>query len=167
MEHFIRIMLWLFKGVFWGFFSYKVTTDKGYSNKWFFLGFFFGVFGLLIAVLLPDLRKESRSEEECARLPQPSWTCAYCGNRNPGETSSCLACQKAREEASLPALFWQCPKCSANNPRVARFCPSCGEKQPETPAVPADCITCARCGKSVPKSSARSGCPHCGSIHFL
>lgn len=49
----IAVVIW---GLIWGFATKKVIENKGYTENWFWWGFFFGFIALIVALTKPDNR---------------------------------------------------------------------------------------------------------------
>ncbi len=59
---------YVFWGVVWGYTTKKVIENKGYSENWFWWGFFFGVIALIVAISKPDLRQNYIQQEQLERI---------------------------------------------------------------------------------------------------
>ena len=78
----------IFWGVLWGYATKSVVQNKGYSDDWFWYGFFFGLIALLLALAKPDQNSQTGSV-----LAQPwitdSWVCPNCSARNNSYAITC------------------------------------------------------------------------------
>ena len=106
----IGIIIW---GVIWGAATQTVVYNKGYEEKWFWWGFFFGFIALLVALSKPQLYSTgplspqlAREAEERRTMEAGGWKCV-CGRLNPSYTGTC-ACGRSRQAvlaaAAEPAL---------------------------------------------------------------
>lgn len=51
---------WIGTALLFGFATKKIIENKGYSENWFWWGFFFGMIALIVALTKPDVRQNSR-----------------------------------------------------------------------------------------------------------
>ncbi len=87
-------------GIIWGVATKVVINNKGYSDNWFWWGFFFGLIALIVACAKPkneaymyvDTWKEDPVERKKRILDDGGWECS-CGKVNASYVSSC-ACGK-------------------------------------------------------------------------
>ncbi len=99
---FLYLILIVFWGVIWGIATYKVIENKGYSDNWFWWGFFFGFIALIVALTKPDANQYAvpAAPEESGidqkMLNNGGWKC-LCGRVNPSYTGTC-ACGKSKQE---------------------------------------------------------------------
>ena len=64
MENFIfLIVIVILQGCVFGAFTQRVACEKGYSDRWFWAGFWFGEIALMAACGLPDRQEEGRQRE--------------------------------------------------------------------------------------------------------
>ncbi len=122
-------MFFLLMGIFililYGVVTYLIGRKKGYKGVkgalWFFLGFFFQVIGIIIAIRRPecpdefvkelhrsplfrdeweaeDREKEKKKEEEFLSV-NGGWNCVFCGTKNFGYVGTC-ACGKTKQESA-------------------------------------------------------------------
>lgn len=82
--------------------------------------------------------------------PQP-WTCAWCGEENPGTAAVCGTCGSAKTKT------WVCGNCGSANPDDNAVCPVCGLSRFETPRAPR---TCRNCGSLL--EDGETICSNCG-----
>jgi len=81
-----------------GFGSWKIIQKKGYpSFGWFFLGFFLGLFGLIIVLCMADKNPKTINGYPVMQQPQnyQMWYCPFCGQMNPSQAAMC-ACGTPR-----------------------------------------------------------------------
>lgn len=89
-----------------GIATQSIIDNKGYDEKWFWWGFFFGIIAMLVALSKPEnhsyqsanskwMQSSSDTRDE-AVLKQGGWKCA-CGRVNPSYTGTC-ACGKRKDE---------------------------------------------------------------------
>jgi len=138
-----------------GYFTHKIATDKGYySAGYFWLGFFLGMIGIIIAACLTDQRQydsprylassEKPYYERSARERgvTSAWECGYCHQKNSKNLTYCTYCRRDKDiaqkdihpEAAPQSITIQeekpivriCPECAAENINNAKFCKSCG-----------------------------------------
>ncbi len=96
----LYIVLVLIYAVIWGAVLRKVIQNKGYeesyANRWFWWGFFFGLFALIVALTKPVYQKPI-TENNYILYPKPNdWTCT-CGRTNPAYTGTC-SCGRTKQE---------------------------------------------------------------------
>lgn len=77
--------------VVWGYATRKVIENKGYSEDWFWWGFWFGFIAFIVALTRPSLPAQyvaspSRDDE---MLRHGGWQCQKCGRVNAAYVSSC------------------------------------------------------------------------------
>ena len=96
----ISLIVW---GIIWGVATNKVIENKGYSENWFWWGFFFGFLALIVACTKPQAQSYNSSSsslfaaaaEEKMKIQQQSlleqggWKCNKCGNVNPSYSGTC------------------------------------------------------------------------------
>ena len=80
-------------GVIWGVVVDKVIENKGYSSNWFWWGFFFGIFALIVALTKPEAPKTKIISDTNDR----SWECVVCGAKNSMYVGTC-SCGNTREK---------------------------------------------------------------------
>lgn len=93
------------QGIIWGVATNKVIENKGYSENWFWWGFFFGFLALIVACTKPQAQYYNSSSsssslfaasaedkmkiQQQSLLEQGGWKCNKCGNVNPSYTGTC------------------------------------------------------------------------------
>lgn len=93
------------QGIIWGVATNKVIENKGYSENWFWWGFFFGFLALIVACTKPQAQyynssssssslfaasaEEKMKIQQQSLLEQGGWKCNKCGNVNPSYTGTC------------------------------------------------------------------------------
>lgn len=78
---------------FWGHVTSRVIENKGYSNNWFWWGFFFGVMAFALAVAKDDYREltaatGNKEIYDKYTLNNGGWTCT-CGMVNAKYVGTC------------------------------------------------------------------------------
>lgn len=97
-------------GLIWGFATRAVIYNKGYSDNWFWWGFFFGFIALIVALSKSEkhynetntgssIIKDTFYDEKI--MADGGWKCS-CGRTNYHYVSTC-ACGRSRYDAS-PAV---------------------------------------------------------------
>lgn len=71
-------------GVIFGTVTYGLNTEKGYQGG-FWLGFFFGVIGIIIIACKPE--DKEALDRKCIKAG--GWVCEKCGKRNKGSVMIC------------------------------------------------------------------------------
>ena len=111
MVTFLTLLCIIGLGILWGHLVQKIIDNKGYSENWFWWGFFFGPIVLLVALLKPDMR----TAYPTAAAAQPShnldnkmleaggWKCT-CGKVNPSYTATCTCGTTKKEIQDLEKL---------------------------------------------------------------
>ena len=93
-------------GSVFGIATQNIIDNKGYDEKWFWWGFFFGFLAVLVALSKPEnhayqssnpawMQPSSNTRDEDV-LKQGGWKCT-CGRVNPSYTGTC-ACGKRKGE---------------------------------------------------------------------
>jgi len=88
----ILFLALIWQCTFWGSVTRKVLENKGYSEDWFFWGFFFGIIAFALAVSKPDCpRKQAGTNDQYYKelLAEGGWGCEKCGRANPAYTGTC------------------------------------------------------------------------------
>ncbi len=52
---FVFLIVYIIQGSIFGFATKKIIENKGYSENWFWWGFFFGFIAMLVALAKPEL----------------------------------------------------------------------------------------------------------------
>ena len=102
MEFFLWLFFLAFWGIVWGCVTQKVIDNKGYDDNWFWWGFLFGVFALIVACTKPqntytpsnepsiyDRYMASKAEKESQPIISNTWRCS-CGRINPAYVGTCV-----------------------------------------------------------------------------
>ena len=55
-------------GIVWGIVVNKVVENKGYQENWFWWGFFFGIFALIIALTKQNITSTNHSAKDVAQV---------------------------------------------------------------------------------------------------
>ena len=95
-------------GSVFGIATQNIIDNKGYDEKWFWWGFFFGFLAVLVALSKPEnhayqssnptwMQTSSNTRDEEV-LKQGGWKCT-CGRVNPSYTGTC-ACGKRKGEVT-------------------------------------------------------------------
>lgn len=113
----VLVLVW---GLVWGACTRQNVLDKGYEDeglKYFFIGFFLGLIGFILAYAKPDLKKEYMDNQFRQMIenqnkimnsqmaaPPPraevndGWRC-FCGAMNREYEGSCHSCGRTQAEA--------------------------------------------------------------------
>lgn len=160
----IYLVVYGIYGTIWGVVTNKVIENKGYRENWFWWGFFFGFFALIIAATKPALPRETSNtgsyfgdggsivgpeyrftgfgiERKVSEVPN-GWRCNHCGAVNAGYVGTCgCGCDKSGNmPMKAPA---QAKQDGTEDTSQMMFCTSCG-KQVET-----DAKFCRYCGNKI------------------
>lgn len=152
-------------GCIWGFVTQKVIDNKGYSDNWFWWGFFFGFFATIIAATKPQCHSDyetptwtnnssNQNSPDRSMMASGGWICS-CGRTNPSYTGTCSCGQSkygstknqakvlavspltiAANEAEMERIKREASKIIANG---GWRCRKCGKGNP-------DFINCCVCG---------------------
>lgn len=154
---FISIILGIVSSCVWGWAVNKVVELKGYSENWFWWGFFFGFLALVVALtkpqctyypwdtpqwMVPSANTITPYEENL--LKKGGWKCT-CGKVNPSYTGTCSCGGKKdtakptvqqiqKETTVLEKGGWKCNRCGALNPEFIGFC-ACGMTRGENKKI--------------------------------
>ncbi|MCI7349539.1 MAG: SHOCT domain-containing protein [Ruminococcus sp.] len=95
--------------IVWGVVTNKVIENKGYDENWFWWGFFFGIFALIVAITKPEchsteyksigesqLSKIAAEKEVKKKEESGYWTCR-CGRLNAPYVTTCGCGTTAKE----------------------------------------------------------------------
>ena len=85
---FIIIVINTFLGIVWGYATKTIVNNKGYSDNWFWWGFFFGIIALLVALTKPDINQNVRSSGYSS-IKYDTWTCPACSRVNQSYVITC------------------------------------------------------------------------------
>lgn len=134
-------LIWLFlviaQGVFFGFATNAIIENKGYTENWFWWGFFFGLLALIVALTKPQrvthsqyrgggLYQSAESAYKQQMLAEGGWKCS-CGRVQASYVSTC-SCGVSRQS------LLDAKRKSAQTPAPAP------EKKPVTDKEKADAI---------------------------
>lgn len=114
----VLVISCVYRGV-WGFAVNKVVENKGYSENWFWWGFFFGLIALIVALTKPDCHSMHYYSEGSDDYESPLSAAAR-------DYESPLLAARAQEEHAqmMAAGGWQCT-CGKVNPSYVGTC-GCG-----------------------------------------
>lgn len=152
----VWIIMVLIYSIIWGIVCKKVIENKGYSENWFWWGFFFGIFAFFVAISKPQRLVEtpreestylSRIAEESSRnriLKEGGWECPSCGTVNVRGLITCNCgtrkpnkyedIENKVRQMNLEATGWKCNGCgNLNGDRV--FVCKCGVKKSENDKI--------------------------------
>lgn len=158
------VIILCIQAAIWGWAVNKIVENKGYDENWFWWGFFFGIFALLVALTKSDLprttgetsnyfgeggsivRKDDEfrgynSGRKITEVPG-GWRCQNCGNVNAGYVGTCgCGCSKSGE---MPERSFEPEQQVAQDvqPQML-YCTSCGKQ------MEADSRFCRYCGAKV------------------
>ncbi|MBM6925892.1 SHOCT domain-containing protein [Pseudoflavonifractor phocaeensis] len=102
----LAILVW---ALIWGFATRAVIYNKGYSDNWFWWGFFFGFIAFIVALSKGDNHYNETSEKpsiirdtafDKQILADGGWKCS-CGRINYHYVSTC-ACGKSKTDVVAP-----------------------------------------------------------------
>lgn len=102
----IYFVLGMLGCILWGVVTREIIYNKGYSDNWFWWGFFFGIFALLVAFSKPqidtsvELKKEldeKNVQRENNLIKNGGWQCKKCGKIHPAYTGTC-GCGNTKEQ---------------------------------------------------------------------
>ena len=102
----IYLIILIVVGSVFGIATQSIIDNKGYDEKWFWWGFFFGFIAMLVAISKPEnhayqssnpkwMQSSSDTRDEEV-VKQGGWKCT-CGRVNPSYTGTC-ACGKRKGE---------------------------------------------------------------------
>lgn len=161
----LSLVIYGIYGSIWGWAVNKIVENKGYSENWFWWGFFFGFIALLVALTKPDLPRTTsavktysdRSENvlgenyvfrgfghknEVRAVPPSDWTCPHCHTVNAGYVGTC-GCGYDKSE-NMPGRSAETEKQDVQNTQSQQpqmfYCTSCGKQ------MEADSNFCRYCG---------------------
>ena len=101
------VVIW---GLIWGFATRAIIYNKGYSDNWFWWGFFFGFIALIVALSKSDnhhsaksygssmIRNTTRDEQIIAA---GGWKCS-CGRTNYHYVSTCVCGRSKNDDVTAP-----------------------------------------------------------------
>ena len=140
----VGLIVW---GLIWGAVSRQCVVNRGYEEeggKYFALGFFFGIIGIILAVSKPDVITQRQIIQEQMRqnpINDPvsnftsyegSWVC-NCGTQNISGARFCNFCGKERNTvagaSTVKSPNWVCPECGNLNPNSSRICKDCSHEK--------------------------------------
>ena len=103
--YFVLVIFW---GAVWGVATNAIIQNKGYSENWFWWGFFFSLIAVLVALSKPQVQNSENTVQAAAEkrdqamLSDNGWKCDKCGRTNPSYTGTCVCGQsKLRSEAQV------------------------------------------------------------------
>ncbi|MBP1546504.1 MAG: SHOCT domain-containing protein [Oscillospiraceae bacterium] len=93
--------------IVWGYATQAVITNKGYDERWFLWGFFFGIIAFLVALSKPpyipptsnkpsNLSAIADEEDRKRKRQQNYWECS-CGRMNAPYVTTCVCGLSAKE----------------------------------------------------------------------
>lgn len=154
-------VVYIIYGTIWGVVTNKVIENKGYRENWFWWGFFFGFFALIVAATKPALPRETSdtgsyfgeggsivgpeyrfrgfgNERKANEVPG-GWRCRHCGAVNAGYVGTCgCGCDKS---GNMPVrAAEQVKEDDLAEKEQAVFCSACGKQ------IDADAKFCRYCG---------------------
>ena len=102
--YFVLVIFWC---SVWGVATNAIIQNKGYSENWFWWGFFFSLIAVLVALSKPQVQnseedavRKANEKREQAMLSDNGWKCDKCGKMNPSYTGTCgCGLTRAQSEA--------------------------------------------------------------------
>lgn len=155
----------------WGFAVNKVIENKGYSENWFWWGFFGGLIALIVALTKPDCNRYSYSgkeesfyhasphnQDQAQAMSGEGWICSRCGKEN-GTYMAICSCGNSRPsrqydrqhaQSIIDVGGWRC-SCGKINASYIGTC-SCGAVKSTQQSVKIVMDTtsnwlCTQCGR--------------------
>lgn len=147
----VYLLIYCIYGSIWGVVVNKVIENRGYRENWFWWGFFFGFFALIVAFTRPqNLRTADDgfatgkdyvfrgfgNTEKSDEIPG-AWKCQNCGKVNAGYVGTCgCGCDKdgnmpersaGQVQSSEPPMRY-CTSCGKQSEAGSKFCRYCGAK---------------------------------------
>jgi len=168
-------MIWIYLiacGIAFGVLSSLAVKKKNRNQgAWFFIGFLFGVFGLIAAVLVDKLEIPEQSSQsvtcfdpsiltkkcpECAEtIKLEARVCRFCQHRFSDEEAAnqmSLAKQqfdeRKRAEQKTTGSQWQCPNCYTINKPESTTCARCRYNRQADAALRLREIVCPSCNQT-------------------
>lgn len=140
-------------GCIWGVVTNKIIENKGYNENWFWWGFFFHFFALIVAATRPEYRYREDSEPSWMQpdtpdrriISQGGWICS-CGRTNPSYTGTC-ACGATKDgsvSSKVSSIAVSPLNVAANQVELERI------KAEEKNTLENGGWRCRRCGKVNP-----------------
>ena len=154
----IALIAILFFEAICGTISLLIAKSKGYGAGWFFLGFFFDIVGIIVALCLPDHTNREQVIQE-RNNEKIYWVCPECGKTNNLNDKFCPQCGKEYDETyKVIEESWKCGHCGTVNNPGSKFCKNCGldketadkeleEKKGTTEYIEENGTPCEMCGK--------------------
>lgn len=183
----VYLLIYCVYGSIWGIVVKKVIENRGYRENWFWWGFFFGFFALIVAITKPQKPKEAYDNLTVGRdyvfrgfgdagkdeLPD-SWKCQNCGKINASYVGTCgCGCDKngnmPEGKAKQVPDSWKCQNCGKINASYVGTC-GCGcdkngnmpdGKTKQAQLIEPQTLYCTSCGKPVGADS--KFCRYCGA----
>jgi len=115
------LVLWYFIfGLIFGVLSSMAVKDKGRDQTgWFFIGFLFGLFGLIGALIISD-NKNEQLDETIIENETIFLECPNCNAKIERQTKYCGKCGISLKEF--------CFNCKTKNRIDAKYCGNCGKE---------------------------------------
>lgn len=107
-----RLLFIIIFGCIWGKAVNEIVQNKGYTENWFWWGFFFGLIALIVAILMPEKPVFVKEEN-------------YFGSDESVVANNDFGDSKKMIAASEVSKGWKCPLCGEMNAGYAGSC-SCG-----------------------------------------
>lgn len=108
-----------------GFATKKIIENKGYSENWFWWGFFFWLIAVLVALSKPDINNRYNQYNTPNGRP-PLSSGAGAGNyTSPLSKAAAETQKKQQENVMLRNGGWRCSRCETVNPSTNRVCSKC------------------------------------------
>ena len=125
----------IINGVLWGVVCKYIISIKEYDESkqksYFWVGFFLGIIGVIIAVANPQNTSPAKKSTS-SNKDDKTWKCSYCGRVNYSRFKEC-ACGKTRTESKLRSehVTWKCSYCGWVNLDMSNEC-RCGKTRSES-----------------------------------
>ena len=155
------LVIYLVIGSIIGYFTQKIAKGKGhYSAGYFWLGFFLGLIGIIIAACLSDQRQQFSPQYPAYAAQFPAYSPQYTAlsekpyyERSAQERGVTAIPQSIINEEKPTTRT--CPECAKENINDANFCRSCGHPLPKDESWSCsscntnnvkDALFCVQCG---------------------
>ena len=107
---------------------YFIAQQKErHTGVWLLLGFFFGIFAVIIVAFIPKKSAQENQEDQLVKFTLGgSWFCPNCNQTNSPNVWECYNCHYHLALIKrLEGGKWQCPQCEIVNTLENQRCPNC------------------------------------------